>query len=431
MSVESSKARRNQQNELSDLQSEFAQKKKKYASEQEQQLADMKDYYNERKEDTRVQGEAAINHIRRKQSENVETSEETRHKVAERGQAQIDGLETDYRKKVAETRTRRQIQLDEARENSKNKINEITENQQHKVDQVRARSNEELQTVKDKYNKELHSTQEFTDKRLTQIKDSNEMSVKHEMEKGRQVQEKLGNNLRKEYDFVDQTGKQRISERRDVQETQYNRQESDYDKRFHKQQEHWDAREKGQTEQYANRIAHSKKAYENQLKDQHDRFDSIYQKNNDANRESLNIQNRNLLKEQVELKKKFFKENEKFAGKEDDPFYKLQDRGNRLRENSDFYIIEAYVPHHEKDNVKVTIKDGTAAISGKRAFKDELEEDGRKLSTSSYQTFREEFSFDKPVITEGMTRERSGDYVTFWVPKLNSFDGARKLSKKV
>jgi HSP20 family molecular chaperone IbpA len=94
-------------------------------------------------------------------------------------------------------------------------------------------------------------------------------------------------------------------------------------------------------------------------------------------------------------------------------------------------VIEAYVPEHEKDNIKVVVKDDSASISGKRAFKDEIEDDSRKLSTSSYQTFREEFAFEKPVITEGMTRERNGDYVTFWVPKLNSFDGVRKLSKKV
>jgi len=431
MSVESSKARRNQQNDLSDLQSEYSQKKKKYAREQEQQLDEMKDYYNDRKDSVREQGDAAVNHIRRKQSETIENSEEARHKIAERGQSQLNNMETDYRKKISETRNRRQVQLDEARASSKEKINEITENQQQKVEKIRTQSHQEIQTVKDKFNNEMNSTQEYTDKRLTQIKESNQATVKNEIEKGRQVQEKLNTNLKKEYDFVDQTGKTRIHERQENQETQYNRQEADYEKRFSKQQEHWTAREKGQSEQYQNRLTHSKKAYETQLKDQHERFDSIYQKNESANRESLNIQNRNLLKEQVELKKKFFKEGEKFAGKEDDPFYKLQDRGNRLRENSDFYIIEAYVPHHEKDNVKVTIKDGTAAISGKRAFKDEIEEDGRKLSTSSYQTFREEFSFDKPVITEGMTRERSGDYVTFWVPKLNSFDGARKLSKKV
>ncbi len=431
MSVESSKARRNQQADLSDLQSEYAQKKKKYAREQEEQLDDLKDYYNGRKEETREQGEAAINHIRKRQSENVAATEESRHEINERGQKQLNEMETDYRKKMADTRLKRQAQLDETRANSRGKINEITENQEQKVQKVREEATKEIQTVKDKYNKELHSTQEFTDKRLAQIKDTNQTAVKNEQEKGRQVQTKLHENLQKEYAFTNETGEKRINERKAIQDTQYNRQENEYDRRFHQQQDQWDAREKGQNEQYQNRIAHSQKAYENQLKDQYDRFESVYQKNSEANRESLNIQKGNLLKEQVEMKKKFFKESEKYAGKEDDPFYKLQDRGNRLRENPDFYIIEAYVPHHEKDNIKVTIKDDVASISGKRAFKDQVEEEGRKLSTSNYQTFREDFNFEKPVITEGMTRERNGDYVTFWVPKLNSFDGVRKLSKKV
>lgn len=430
MSVESSNARRSQQNDMSDLQAEYAQKKKKYARQQEQELDDLKDYYNDRKEQVVDQGEAAVNHIRKRQSESVSAAEDTRHKIAERGQNQLDEVETDYRKRLADTRIKRQTQLDDARESSKNKINEIQQNQQEKVKSIREESNKEITGVKEKYSKELHATEDFTNKRLTQIKDDNEKSVKNEQEKGRQVQEKLNTNLKKEYDFVNQTGEKKIAERHDVQEKQYNRQEEDYDKRFHKQQDQWDTREKGMNEQYQNRLVHSKKAYETQLKDQHERFESVYQKNGDANRESLKIQNNNLLKEQVEMKKKFFKENERYAGKEDDPFYKLQDRGNRLRENPDFYIIEAYVPEHEKDNIKVTIKDDTASISGKRAFKDEIADDTRKLSTSNYQTFREDFSFDKPVITEGMTRERNGDYVTFWVPKLNSFDGVRKLSKK-
>lgn len=432
MSVESSSARRRQQNDLSDLQSEYAQKKKKYSKEQEQQIDELKDYYNERKEATREQGEASINHIRNRQNENLSNLKETHHKIAERSETQLADLDNDYRKKVAETQRRRQTQLAAARENTKNKLNEIETHQQQKVESVRAQANEELHSVKEKFNKELHQTQDFTQRRLTQIKEGNQASVAGELERGRAVQDRLREDLKKDYDHVSEAGEKRIADRKEFRETQYNRQEADYEKRFTKQQEQWDHREKGLNEQFQNRINHRKKAYENQLKDQHQRFESVYGKTGAANRESLNIQKTNFIKEQVELKKKFFRESEKYAGKEDDPFYKLQERGNRLLENPDFYIIEAYVPAHEKDNIKVSIKDHTATISGKRAFKDQIEEEGRKLSTSSFQTFREDFSFDKPVITQGLTRERDGDYVTFWVPKLSSFEGPiiPKLNKK-
>lgn len=433
MSVESSKARRNQQTDMGELQAEYAKKKKTYARQQEEELDSLKEHYNERKEQARVQGEAAINHIRRKQSSSVEDASEARHKISERSEKQIRSVEEDYRRKMNETQQRRQTQLENARQSSHEKIAEIENNQHEKIEKVRHEAGQELKTVKDRYNKELKQTEAFTEKRLAAVKDSNENAVKNEMERGRHVQEKLQNNLKKDYDTVDTTGKKRIADRNQILETQYQRQDDDYSKRFDKQKDQWVDREASLNDQYHNRIAHSKKAYEQQLKDQHKRFDSTYQKNDLANQKSLRIQSDKLLKEEVELKKQFFKSSEKYAGKEDDPFYKLQERGNRLRENPDFYIIEAYVPAHEKDSIKINIRDNQASISGKRAFVDKIEEDGRKLETNSYQSFREDFAFDKPVITAGMTRERHGDYVHFWVPKLASFDNPApiKLNKKV
>jgi len=50
--------------------------------------------------------------------------------------------------------------------------------------------------------------------------------------------------------------------------------------------------------------------------------------------------------------------------------------------------------------------------------------DGNKnMRTNNYQSFREEFKFDRPVSGEGMTRERIGDFVRFTIPKLEAVDG--------
>lgn len=42
------------------------------------------------------------------------------------------------------------------------------------------------------------------------------------------------------------------------------------------------------------------------------------------------------------------------------------------------------------------------------------------MQTSNYQSFREEFKFTRPVTSDGMTRERSGDFVRFSIPKLEA-----------
>jgi len=44
------------------------------------------------------------------------------------------------------------------------------------------------------------------------------------------------------------------------------------------------------------------------------------------------------------------------------------------------------------------------------------------MRTNNYQSFREEFKFDRPVSGEGMTRERIGDFIRFTIPKLEAVD---------
>lgn len=120
------------------------------------------------------------------------------------------------------------------------------------------------------------------------------------------------------------------------------------------------------------------------------------------------------------LKKPLFQSAE--SSKENDPFYKVQNRGSRVSENRNQYVIEAYAPEHEKDNLKVSVQRNKAIISGKRQFGDTADLGERKLSTNNFQSFREEFKFNKPVSHDGMTRERVGDYVRFTIPKLESID---------
>lgn len=106
--------------------------------------------------------------------------------------------------------------------------------------------------------------------------------------------------------------------------------------------------------------------------------------------------------------------------KENDSFYKVIDRGSEIDEQSDGYVIKAYVPQSEKDDLRLTIQNNKAILSGKRKFQNSVENENKKISTNNFQTFHEEFKFDRPIATTGMTRERDGDYLNFFIPKLES-----------
>lgn len=111
-----------------------------------------------------------------------------------------------------------------------------------------------------------------------------------------------------------------------------------------------------------------------------------------------------------------------YETKDTDRFYKVQDRGSRLSDNGNMYVIEAYAPEHEQSNLRVTVQQNKAVVSGQRKHAAEAEDGNKKMRTNNFQTFREEFKFDRPVSNEGMTRERIGDFVRFTIPKLEAIE---------
>lgn len=110
--------------------------------------------------------------------------------------------------------------------------------------------------------------------------------------------------------------------------------------------------------------------------------------------------------------------------KAEDDFYHVKDRGNTLTEDRMGYYIDAYAPDHEKAGVRVSVTHDKAVISGSRKAQNEVESDKGKVVTNNFQTFREEFKFNTPVASNGMTREREGDYIRFFIPKINADKGS-------
>jgi len=122
----------------------------------------------------------------------------------------------------------------------------------------------------------------------------------------------------------------------------------------------------------------------------------------------------------AQLKSGIAKKVEQYNEKKDDPFYKVEDRNTRLTENSKEYVIEARVPEHEKDAIKIKVSNDKVVVAGSRSFKDKVDHEDRKLSTQSYQSFREEIPLEYPVVTEAVTQTRDGDILRVTIPKLDS-----------
>jgi HSP20 family molecular chaperone IbpA len=117
---------------------------------------------------------------------------------------------------------------------------------------------------------------------------------------------------------------------------------------------------------------------------------------------------------------KFKNQEDSVVAAAEDDFYHVKDRGNTITEDSNGYYINTYAPEHEKSGIRVSISQNKAIISGSRKAQNKEEVQNGLMTTNNFQTFRQEFDLGSPVSSSGMTREREGDYIRFFIPKIVS-----------
>lgn len=408
--------------ELNEMQADYQFKRKDLTRKKEADLDNLRAAYQAQKEQIQEQGDAAINHLQKNIRKDNEDAVATKESLNEKNSANLRKMEEKYRQTAQEVRTRKQEQLEAARNEGKDKLENYSANTDKKIAEIRTKSQSQLTQAKEQYKKDISEYDKYTGDRVTSIRENSKKTIDHELEKGRTAQTKLRDNFQKDYDKTHNFGEQKIQTEKEQQDARLARLESDSKEKYSKKENNWSERDKDLQVNYSRKLSNDKETWEGNLEHQQKRFETTYQNRESRNQETLQIQNDKLTKELAHTKLDFVKSANKYSDKQDDPFYKIEDRGSYIRENSNFYVLRAYVPEHEKDLIKVNIQNNKATVSGQRAFKDAFADEDKKVSSSSYQSFREEFKFDVPVISEGMTREREGDWITFRIPKLNKFD---------
>lgn len=421
MSVEKTNTRQAYQNELSELQTEYQQKKKKLVQDNEQQLDDLNQNYGKRKEKVFEQNEAAINHIQSRQTEEMDRLQERRKNALGRSAEQLQKSQNKYQEKIEQVQSTAQERLAKYKEAADKKVKAVSQDSEKRVHDITEKSQQNMTQTKEKYQKTIRETEEKGQARLADVTEKSEKQVQGEIQKGQEKKQIVFEQNQKDLAKQDKLYKSAIEEQKTVGEKKIQRLNTDSEKQYAHKQEQWSDRKERLDKDFTNKLSFEKEKHGEQLHTQKKRFDSTYTNNEAANKRALQIQSSNYAKELIELKKKFYTQTEKYSGKEDDPFYKVQDRGSSMKDTANFYVIEAYVPEHEKDQVQVIVHQDKALVTGQRKFVDKTEDENKKISTNTYQSFKEEFSFEQPVITEGIARVRDGDYMVVTIPKLNSF----------
>ncbi len=157
--------------------------------------------------------------------------------------------------------------------------------------------------------------------------------------------------------------------------------------------------------------------YKQQLLQKHGEYMKAQQKAQAAYEQYVLLKREQLTKTLEKEKREIMNDIGKYSAQKEDPFYRFNQARARVSETERHYIISADVPEHEKDNVKLYVRDDKAVISGARRFKDQIDEPNGRISTANYQTFRQEIPLERPVHEKLVERNWENGVLTLKIPK--------------
>ena len=129
------------------------------------------------------------------------------------------------------------------------------------------------------------------------------------------------------------------------------------------------------------------------------KYNEDFVKNDGQNKESFTNQKQTFLKELYRQQQNFATKTGVTAEKSQDPFYQSRTLDAHFADVSGAYVLTAKIPKFEKNNYDVHVKDDKVILETYRSSESKTEDKDRneKTSTNSYQTHRQEFKMDFPV----------------------------------
>lgn len=354
-----------------------------------------------------------------KQMDEIAThGSEERRKAINKHQIELTNLENEYDKKKAVLVTSREKVISQEKEAARLDLAKTQDYNQRRIAQEKIKGEENIHNIRTHFDVEGKRTEEKATTNLENLRKSRDERIEYEKGKGQVEVAKTQEQYQKQLNETRNMGEHKIIEDKAINQKKLQRQTDYYEGEISRTKKNNDQRLVSEDKQYNETFNKNAIAHRENLRRQNQKFQSSYLGNQKQQNESLNIQRDLFSKQILEDKKQMISQVNKYDEIASDPFYKIENRDSSFIETPEAYIIKTFVPPHEKDKVKLRVHEDRAVISGARSFKDELQSDERKVKTNSFQTFHEEFKFDKPVSQDFVKQERDGDYMKFVIPKL-------------
>lgn len=345
------------------------------------------------------------------------TSQEKSKALAE-NRDELSKLNAKQREELKKSQTTFETDLDKQKTVAHTTLAKQMEQQQKAFTAEREQETHELDTMKKLMGDQYQKQKVSGELKLNSQEKENRKNLETAIEKGTKEDEILRKNYDTQIKQIHQEGIKEVGVQKDHYTKQLGSQKEFYENEIlTREEKHADELQK---EDVVNRqkLVLQDEEHKKMLKNQREEFNTIFNKNDQVNKDSLANQHTRLVDAFVKQKSNLLERFDKYPTAKDDPFYKMKDFETRLHENSNFYFVETKVPEHEKHNIDVIVKDDRVIVTGQRLFKENVKNEDRQLSTNSSQSFREVIPLKHPTLPKAVEKTYANGMLKVSIPKL-------------
>jgi HSP20 family molecular chaperone IbpA len=171
-------------------------------------------------------------------------------------------------------------------------------------------------------------------------------------------------------------------------------------------------------EAFRQRMKANQDVYEKTLAQKNSAYDKNLRQTEKLNNETLTTQHDRLVSQLTEQKREVLRHYGQNIDQRNDPFYQVLKPETTLINQDRFYVVETKVPEKDRDNIDIRVHKDRVVISGKREYNDHLDDEGHRLVTNNYQTFREELKLSHPVDEKSFTKTYENGVLTLKIAKV-------------
>ncbi len=323
--------------------------------------------------------------------------------------ARLQAEQESGRTAVAQTKTQTTEQLEATRRQGSETLVQMRHEQQKQLEGERLSANRTVGQMRDKNHASIDQMRIDGEKRRNSLDSSQAEQLQKSRERFLETNEKVQKEYSNETQRVQSEGEAEIDSRKTGIRVDLKKQDEEYKTEKKTREEAAFKAEKRAHVELREKISERERLHEATLKEQQGDFETRRTRNDVTHKDSLGNQRNKYSQALYQQQREFDGKFSKVSDRKDDPFYSLQSFDARLEDNADHYVVRAQVPAHERDHVDIRVKDGKVALSASRQMEEKRNDEGVKVASSAYQTWRQEIPLKMPIYREGVTKSIDPD----------------------